>query len=306
MNFKQYIESTAERCFISIAHNISGRYTKKLYTLRESDIPTDDPKEVLRNAATATHVRLYDITKKVYTDIAICDIHSVGVDFAEDPEGNKFVTDARVEQYTEYMNHCACCLEEEEGCCEITDKFDDLYWSSNPDIFKILSIFKHEIADHDLFDDDISNDKMEKCRGHWMNLVRKYRTLAFEELDDLEKESDNPDDLADIDSIKQMFRDIPQDTDLTEYKTVQDLIDFWPPLLLPVPEEIAVRHFDEDNMKGADVSEERALKDLEVLLDAASDVEELQDLYNIIKDIETVPETSKTMLSDRITEITNS
>lgn len=76
-------------------------------------------------------------------------------------------------------------------------------------------------------------------REWYMNKIRKYRESSFAELDQLEREAkengSSAEDLEDIETIKQMFRDIPQDCDLTSYKTIVELLEFWPSLLLPRP-----------------------------------------------------------------------
>jgi hypothetical protein len=83
---------------------------------------------------------------------------------------------------------------------------------------------------------------LEEIRAEYMNLIRAHRENSFEELDQLEteakKEETSVDDLKDIDMIKQMFRDIPQETDLSQYETIESLYNFWPSLLLPKPDDI--------------------------------------------------------------------
>lgn len=89
-----------------------------------------------------------------------------------------------------------------------------------------------------------SNDSvMNDARNHYMKLIREHRNKSFEELDQLENDikdqpSTNQDDLDDIEVIKQLFRDIPQETNLNNYKTIKDLYEFWPSLLLPKPKDL--------------------------------------------------------------------
>ena len=79
-------------------------------------------------------------------------------------------------------------------------------------------------------------------RATYMNTIREHRIKAFEELDQMEDEAKGNDatkeDLEDIDTIKQMFRDIPEDVDLSEYKNLIELYEFWPSLLLPKPKHL--------------------------------------------------------------------
>lgn len=93
----------------------------------------------------------------------------------------------------------------------------------------------------DCINDAVHADEktMDQIRQGFMNFIRHKRKDAFQELDQLEEETKNnggtAEDLEDIDTIKQMFRDIPQDTDLSQYNNLQELLTFWPSLLLPSP-----------------------------------------------------------------------
>lgn len=91
-----------------------------------------------------------------------------------------------------------------------------------------------------------SDALMVELRDHYMNLIREHRVKSFEELDQLEEETKKQggtdEDLQDIDTIKQMFRDIPQDIDLNTCKSVIDLYEYWPSLMLPKPKDILHKH----------------------------------------------------------------
>lgn len=93
----------------------------------------------------------------------------------------------------------------------------------------------------DCVEDVVHADENKMCeiREGYMNYIRHHRKDAFVELDQLEQETRDgggtEEDLQDIDTIKQMFRDIPQDLDLSQYKTAKELFECWPSLLLPSP-----------------------------------------------------------------------
>lgn len=78
---------------------------------------------------------------------------------------------------------------------------------------------------------------LDRIKEIYIDKIRDRRAIAFIELDQLESEvresGGSQEDIDDIDTIKQMFRDIPQDVDLSQYKTITNLIGFWPSLLLP-------------------------------------------------------------------------
>ena len=89
----------------------------------------------------------------------------------------------------------------------------------------------------EIYTGDVSEEKFEDIKRWYIDKIRQQRVEAFEELDMLEEETreagGTQEDIEDIDTIKQMFRDIPQDLDLSTYKTVEQLFNFWPSLLLP-------------------------------------------------------------------------
>lgn len=78
---------------------------------------------------------------------------------------------------------------------------------------------------------------LDRIKEIYVDKIRNRRAIAFIELDQLESEvresGGSQEDIDDIETIKQMFRDIPQDVDLSQYKTITSLISFWPSLLLP-------------------------------------------------------------------------
>ena len=89
----------------------------------------------------------------------------------------------------------------------------------------------------EIYTGDVSEEKFEDIKRWYIDKIRQQRVEAFEELDMLEEETreagGTQEDIEDIDTIKQMFRDIPQDLDLSTFKTVEQLFNFWPSLLLP-------------------------------------------------------------------------
>ena len=149
-----------------------------------------------------------------------------------------------------------------------------------------------------IVNDTLTEEEMSLAREKWMNFIRKHRLKAFEELDQLEeeakKEGSSVEDLQDIDTIKQMFRDIPQDTDLSQYKTLEELTNFWPSLLLPKPPvEKPTRNIQPDPQQ-----------ELASILKEVDDIEELQSLLDSVNDPESrSPEYAAEMLVSRISEL---
>jgi len=105
--------------------------------------------------------------------------------------------------------------------------------------FKLNSVDVRDALDTNKPNDQLKESDMEIARECYMDYIREHRKPMFEELDQLEQETrdagGSEDDLADIDTIKQMFRDIPQDTNMSECDTLEKLFEFWPSLMLPKP-----------------------------------------------------------------------
>ena len=143
----------------------------------------------------------------------------------------------------------------------------------------------------DCLDDLINADAqdMVRIREGYMNYIRLRREASLLELDGLEqeiKDSDGSvDDLQDVDTIKQMFRDIPQDTDLSGYCNAKELLSFWPSLLLPTPIDglchAMLEPCDPDFHKHTNCSPDvqRMCKCVDSL--KSSDVEELVELIKL-------------------------
>ena len=132
-----------------------------------------------------------------------------------------------------------------------TQKYTDLFQSStfnhlygtNPFAYRKNLILCKRLDVDDLRNiegESVDENILNKCRLGWMQVIREYRNKNLQELDQLEKETTatehNQNDVDDINTIKQMFRDIPQETDLSQFKTVKALTSFWPSLLLPAPD----------------------------------------------------------------------
>ena len=144
-----------------------------------------------------------------------------------------------------------------------------------------------------------------------MNQIRLKREESFKELDQLEEEArasgSTDEDLADIDTIKQMFRDIPQDTDLSSYKNMHELLDFWPSLLLPKPKLLDEGHVQWLKSEGTSAEGGTMLDDIKSLLRDVDDVNELEKLYTeIISTGIPVPPDQLVLFTDRITELKTS
>ena len=127
-----------------------------------------------------------------------------------------------------------------------------------------------------------SDELMLELRDHYMDLIRKHRVNSFTELDQLESDSKEQgctdEDLQDIDTIKQMFRDIPQDIDLSSCKTIHDLEDAWPSLLTPKPKNFLQKH--QLDMLTPEVSVPTNVFEIRDILSKSKNVSDIQALIS--------------------------
>jgi len=107
------------------------------------------------------------------------------------------------------------------------------------DVNKILKLINVTASEAAQMEPGAETVLLPKVKDMWMDKIRLFRNRTLTELDDLENEtkasSDDPEDLEDVNTIKQMFRDIPQDTNMDDLKDFEQVVEFWPSLLLPHP-----------------------------------------------------------------------
>ena len=76
-------------------------------------------------------------------------------------------------------------------------------------------------------------------RAKWLNVIRKYRDEALKALDEEEevaKKDNDEQGLEEIEVIKEMLRNLPQEIKHLEHlNSPNDVVDFWPAILLPKP-----------------------------------------------------------------------
>lgn len=171
------------------------------------------------------------------------------------------------------------------------------YHSHRTDVMTLMKMFDCDLESLTKGDAEF----LEAARAKYMEIIRENREQAFKELDQLEeeakKEGSTQEDLDDIDTIKQMFRDIPQDTDLSQYKTIKELIGFWPSLLLPSPMKLTEASWLSPTPTPTPQDQ------LSSILESIDVVEELEELLKQVEKTKTVPEYAIKLLNKRITEL---
>lgn len=163
------------------------------------------------------------------------------------------------------------------------EELKKIYFHKNatPHILTVLKEFDFKIGIEDLSVDILDPDKMEALRGLWLGKIREQRNKVFQELDELENNAkkETPEDIEDIESIKQMFRDIPQDTDLSGFKNVKDLVSFWPALLMPAPDIVS-------NLKYSPLFESPTISPLTKLANILNEINDKEVLEQLKSEME--------------------
>jgi len=177
---------------------------------------------------------------------------------------------------------------------------EELYFRTDidNDTFNVLKEFKFAASVDSIREDNLSDDELEKVRIVWMDKIREARESAFEDLEELEEEARNnseseEDDLEDIEAIKQMFRDIPQDIDLSQHITLKELIQFWPPLLLPAPPAIGILHETLNRIRPVETDSQPAAQ----LVGIINDISDEAALAEFLKEFEGVTDSENVRLA---------
>lgn len=80
---------------------------------------------------------------------------------------------------------------------------------------------------------------IKSVREKWLDVIRKYRNEALEALDEEEqiaKQDQDAQGIEEIEVIKEMLRNLPQEIQHLEHlNSPNDVVDFWPAILLPKP-----------------------------------------------------------------------
>ena len=139
-------------------------------------------------------------------------------------------------------------------------------------IFDICKKFEFTIRDYEIKANTIIISK--NLTKVWNNIIKLKVDENINELNEIKKEADK-EDIEDIDSIIEMFNETLDDIDLKGCKNLIDVIDTYPPLLLPLPDELRTIK-DKINDDGKDTLQ-AALSLVETMT-----YDELKEIYNEI------------------------
>jgi len=106
-------------------------------------------------------------------------------------------------------------------------------------LHKILNLFNFSINSENILYNKPFGDNKQAILSNFIQIIQNKVDQTLLELDELLINTKNEEDVEDINNIKEIFNDVVSDIDLSELNTFTDLIDNWPPLLLPLPDVIA-------------------------------------------------------------------
>ena len=152
----------------------------------------------------------------------------------------------------------------------------------------------------------LSEDSKESIKEAFINIVKNRCNESKNELNLIKKDCEDEDDIEDIDSIIEMFDDSVDSINLDEVKNLSDLLDNWPPLLLPLPDSLEKlkrlkftvndKFTKLNEMKSiiGCINDVNLLKEFKDILSSEKDTIDSKDFENYLK-----------VINDAITELSN-
>lgn len=213
------------------------------YTLNKNLIPGDHYADVFETQSSVDSiVTMYNLITQVY-DTVYRDMIGTWKTYSymDDSGDVVYNTERSIEEVARLradIDECVANVEIKLDHAAIIALRCDMHMSDNT--FELLKKYNLKYTMYELCNP--TEQTMQSIHEDYMNIIRAHRAKAFEELDQMEEDARESgateEDLADIDTIKQMFRDIPADVDLSGYKSIPELYEFWPSLLLPKPSQL--------------------------------------------------------------------
>lgn len=245
------IESTAaltKKYIITQCDDIITKCTDKTYNFASDAYSVIQAYDIITDSI--VDIRVNSITLRTYDYVSECLVDNCAVlqEMSDVSTGEKISTFSAPEIYTPHeivmydiqIDYDMYCKYLKDQAVVMRQQIEDGLWSGlniNNKVLETLNLSRNQLLQHNEDPEKYPLD-MGPYREWWMNMIREYRLKALEILDIEQKaaESDaDADTIDEIDMVKQMLRDIPQDIDLSMYTNLKDLMTYWPPLLLPRP-----------------------------------------------------------------------
>lgn len=253
-------------CFINI-NDVSYPYTAKKEICNIS----------IKNTITRNKFRAYNLLTKKIEDILFDDVYDVTV-HGKDGD-NIELSERYIDQIKSDVGSCSFDYKSKEEILKYYLKNEVYLVNREKELFDICKKFKFTVSDYEIKAGTISD--IINITKVWKEIITEKVNENILELNELKKECDDEDDLEDIDSIIEMFNDTISEIDLSDCKNLTDIIETYPPLLLPLPESL--RYIQNILNVGGSESLKQALDLVETMT-----YDELQEIYSEISDISDV------------------
>tara|TARA_A100000172_G_scaffold80461_1_gene70105 strand:- start:11449 stop:12315 length:867 start_codon:yes stop_codon:yes gene_type:complete len=248
-------------CFLKI-EGISKPYT----TLK------DICKITIKNSDKIDKIRVYNILSKKIENILYSEIQEITV---HGVDNNIEINLGYIDKINSDLEDCSLEYISKEELLEYYLKNEVYKVNSEKEIFDICKKFEFTVRDYEIKANTISNKN--NISKVWNKIVKHKIDENINELNEIKKESDE-EDIEDINSIIEMFCETLNDIDLTDCKNLIDVIDTYPPLLLPLPDELTSI---KDKINGNDDNTlDAALSLVETMT-----YDELKEIYDEISEI---------------------
>jgi hypothetical protein len=118
--------------------------------------------------------------------------------------------------------------------------FIDIYNIENTLILDFLSRTKFALTHNDFVLPVVPEHRKQSVINLCKSIISSKLDEILSELNTIKQSSDDTEDIADIDTIIQMYEDTVNEIDYTSCKSLIDYFNVYPPLLLPRPKEIDI------------------------------------------------------------------
>lgn len=148
----------------------------------------------------------------------------------------------------------------------------------NNNLQELIYDFNFTIDCNDIINNIISEEKIDIIKESFIKMIAKAANCNKEELYELKKSTEDEEDKEDIDTIIEMFDECVEEVDLNDVKTLTELVECWPPLLMPAPDSI--ENFN--NLCIVNTNPESKIVEFKKIVDNLSDKSIIKDFIEIL------------------------
>lgn len=165
----------------------------------------------------------------------------------------------------------------------------------NNDCQKLICDFNFSVDANILIGENIPDKNMEDVKNSFYGLVDEKINENKNELNQLKKDCETEEDMEDINQIIEMFDDCKEEMCFENAKTLKDIVDEWPPLLLPLPEYL-------EKFSKIDIPGDKALTELQQFTDLIENID-ADTVFEFIKILDDNKETLDTAVYNEYKEV---